>query len=102
MKLWSDNMAKLAKLPKLYATEDVKFVDKVAVAKFFTPYSNYTWYVIEGEKTEDGDWRFFGLVDGHEKEYGYFMLSELASLKRGSLPLVERDKYFSKTNVREL
>jgi hypothetical protein len=102
MKLWSDNMAKQAKLPKLYATENINLEDKVVVAKFFCSSSNYTWYVIEGEKTKDGDWRFFGLVDGAYKEYGYFLLSQLTSLMRGSFLLVERDKYFSPTKVSEL
>lgn len=44
--------------------------------KFFTPDSGWTWYVTEGEE-EDGDFRFFGFVVGFEKEWGYFVLSEL-------------------------
>ena len=62
--------------------------------KFFTPDSSWTWYVFEGEEDAIGDWTFFGLVDGHEKELGYFTLSELQEV-RGSLRLpVERDMYF--------
>jgi len=103
MKLWSDNTAKLAKLPKLRATEGIKFVDKVAVAKFFATNCNYTWYVIEGEKTQDGDWRFFGFVtNGKEKQFGHFTLSQLEILNRDKLQLIKRDKYFSATKVSEL
>ena len=78
-----------AKLPPLYSTE--KDEDPTAVAKFFTPASNWTWYATE----LDGEDRFFGLVDGFDKELGYFSLSELAS-SRGPLGLpIERDRWFS-------
>jgi len=62
--------------------------------KFFDPCGSWTWYVLEGEETEDGDWRFYGLVDGYEKEWGYFLLSQLESVE-GPLGLgIERDIYF--------
>ena len=78
-----------AKLPPLYSTEKDK--DPTAVVKFFTPDSNWTWYATEF----DGEDRFFGLVDGFDKELGYFSLSELASA-RGPLGLpIERDRWFS-------
>ena len=77
------------KLPPLYSTEKDK--DPTAVVKFFTPDSNWTWYATEF----DGEDRFFGLVDGFDKELGYFSLSELASA-RGPLGLpIERDRWFS-------
>jgi hypothetical protein len=81
----------LASLPPLYAQE--KVLDPVVHAKFFTPDSNFTWYVTEGEAEED-DFRFFGFVCGMEDEWGYFILSELESV-RGPLGLeIERDLYF--------
>ena len=81
----------LASLPPLYAQE--KVLDPVVHAKFFTPDSNFTWYVTEGEAEED-DFRFFGFVCGMEDEWGYFVLSELESA-RGPLGLeIERDLYF--------
>ena len=64
------------------------------VCKFFDPCGSWTWYVLGGEETEEGDWRFYGLVDGYEKEWGYFMLSELEMIY-GPLGLgVERDIHF--------
>lgn len=64
------------------------------IVKFFTPDSSWTWYAVEGSQTEDGDWEFLGLVDGLEKELGYFRLSELEEA-RGRMGLkVERDMYF--------
>lgn len=85
-----------ATLPDLYSQENT--ADPLVVLKFFTPDSNWTWYVLEGrqEATEDreDDWLFFGLVNGFEEELGYFTLSELEDA-RGPLNLpIERDLYF--------
>lgn len=81
-------------LPALYSTENVPTKDKKAVVKFFTPDANWTWYVVEGQKHDNGEFTFFGLVDGFEKEWGYFTLSEIQSV-RGALGLpVERDRHF--------
>ena len=67
---------------------------KKVIVKFFTPDAQWTWYAVEGSKQSDGDWEFFGLVDGLEKEWGYFMLSELQAI-RGQFNLpVERDRFF--------
>lgn len=87
----------LEKLPKLY-TQEEKGLEAVAIVKFFTPDSNWTWYATEF----DGDDLFFGLVDGFEKEIGYFRLSELQSVK-GALGLpIERDMYFKPKTLKEL
>jgi len=87
----------LKKLPPLYSQEE-KGLDAVAVVKFFTPDSNWTWYATEF----DGEDLFFGLVDGFEKEIGCFRLSELKSVK-GALGLpIERDMYFKPKSLKEL
>jgi len=80
------------KLPKLYSQEKVE--DPKIIVKFFTPWSNWTWFAYEGEKQKNGDWLFFGMVHGFEHEIGYFTLSELESA-HGPMGLkIERDKYF--------
>lgn len=90
MKLLTDEI--IEKLPPLYSTEDNS--DPMIQVKFFTPDSNWTWYIIEGSKQENGDWLFFAYVQGLESEYGYVLLSELESA-RGPLGLhIERDLYF--------
>ena len=77
------------KLPSLYAQDD-KSGKAIVHVKFFTPDANWTWYATEF----DGEDTFFGLVDGHCKELGYFSLSELQSVK-GVLGLpIERDLYW--------
>src|SRR5437870_4155309 len=62
----------LNKLPPLYSQENEK--DPMVICKFFYPDFSWTWYAIE----YDGKDTFFGLVDGYEKELGYFSLLELA------------------------
>lgn len=83
------------KLPKFYETENVKPENKVAVVKFFTPASNWTWYGIEYDSEQKV---FFGYVCGFEKEFGYFSLNELEEMNSA----VERDMYFSPTKLSEL
>ena len=79
-------------LPFLYTNEDV--ADPIAIVKFFTPFSNWTWYATEF----DGKDTFFGLVDGFDRELGYFSLSELEGM--GSK--IERDLYFKPVPLSEL
>lgn len=84
-------------LPELYVNEELGLL-AIAIVKFFTPDSNWTWYASEF----DGEDTFFGLVDGFEKELGYFSLHELATL-RGKLGLpVERDEYFDPETLENL
>jgi len=87
------------KLPPLYSTEKVEIPEKKLICKFFTPDSNWTWYATEYNPKER---LFFGLVDGFDKEWGYFSLTELEAV-RGKLGLpVERDRYFSPKKFKEL
>jgi hypothetical protein len=80
-----------ASLPALYSQE--RSPDPTVHIKFFTPDSDWTWFVTEGEPQDD-DFLFFGYVCGFEEEWGYFVLSELASIGgRGRLP-IERDLHF--------
>ena len=96
MKLLTE--AIIANTPKLYETEEVKLADKVLQAKLFTPWSNWTWYVIEF----DGEDQCFGFVKGHEAEFGYFSLKELASLTGPAGLKVERDRHFKPTKVGDM
>ena len=52
-------------LPGLYETEAEE--DPIAWVKFFTPHSYWTWYILEGQKQDDGDWLFFAHVEGMAK-----------------------------------
>jgi len=96
MKLLSAEILK--RLPKLYSQENEP--NPKIIVKYFHPLSNWTWYVTEGEKQEDGDWLFFGLVDGHEKELGYFLLSQLKGVKVRGLG-IERDMHFGEHRIND-
>ncbi|HBG26188.1 MAG: hypothetical protein A2Y10_04015 [Planctomycetes bacterium GWF2_41_51] len=85
------------KLPPLYSQEG-KGSKAVVHVKFFTPDSNWTWYATEF----DGEDIFFGLVEGFEKELGYFSLKELESV-RGTLGLpIERDLWWKPKTLEEI
>lgn len=96
MKLLTKEIEK--KLPKLYSQEHEKN-PKITV-KFFHPLSDWSWYTIEGDRQEDGDWLFFGLVDGFEKELGYFTLKQLEEVEVKGLG-IERDMYFGEHFLNE-
>ena len=89
MKLLTDQLR--ARLPPLYSQEAE--AEPMVYAKFFMPGTGWTWYVTEGSP-QDEDFLFFGFVVGLESEFGYFLLSELESV-RNQLGLgVERDLTF--------
>ncbi len=94
MKLMTKEL--LCKLPKLYSTESDK--DPKVICKFFTPWSNWTWYATEF----DGEDTFFGYVVGFDKEIGYFSLSELESVNGPFGLKVERDLYFDPQPLSEV
>jgi len=84
-------------LPPLYSQEG-KGGSAVVYLRLFSPDSDWVWMASEF----DGNDTFFGLVDGHEKELGYFSLSELEKA-RGKMNLpIERDLYFKPTTLEEL
>lgn len=84
-------------LPPLYSGEELGLMAQ-ALVKFFTPWSNWSWYASEF----DGDNEFFGLVSGLAVELGYFHLSELLSI-RGPLGLkIERDIHFKPQTLKSL
>ena len=79
--------------------EDVHF-------KLFSPYSNWTWYIIEYDP-ETGD--AFGIAEGQENELGYFNVHHLATIRIAPLPgssiqvpAIERDCYYRPEPVRAI
>ena len=94
MKLLTKEIRK--RLPPLYTNEDNP--DPVVQVKFFTPWSNWTWFATEF----DGEDTFFGLVKGLDTELGYFSLAELEQV-RGPWGLkIERDMYFDPKPLSEV
>ena len=94
MRLMTKELAK--QIPAIYTQEKVK--DPLVYAKFFTPWSNWTWYVTE----YDGIDTFFGLVIGFEKEFGYFSLSELESARGTFGMCIQREQTFKPRPLSEV
>jgi len=93
-------------LPALYA-QDGKGGKAVVYVKFFTPSSSWTWWVTEGSPITDNagrevDFQFFGLVEGHCRELGYFNLSELESVRTHMGLPIERDLYWRPRTLEEI
>ena len=88
----------LKKLPPIGHSIKTK-EEPQAIVKWFTPDSNWTWYVAEYDSENGMCW---GLVDGFEKEFGFFTIDEIQKLK-GPLKLpIERDMWFEKCNLNSL
>ena len=88
----------LKKLPPIGHSIKTK-EEPQAIVKWFTPDSNWTWYVAEYNPENGMCW---GLVDGLAKEFGYFTIDEIKE-SRGPLKLpIERDMWFEKCNLNSL
>ncbi len=101
MKMVTKEVEKLFNKFPLYS-QDGKGDDAKVLVKFFNPYGDGSWYVLEaGKPLEDGDRELFVYGVMHQEgEYGYMMLSDFTktTVRIGGcrLPL-ERDVYFSGT-----
>lgn len=102
MKLLTEEIKR--QIPSLYSQE--KETDPMVICKFFDPTGSWSWFVIEGQEEEDGDYLFFGYVIGFDAELGYFTLKQLETAKEGlsdlqALP-IERDLYFASCRVSDI
>jgi len=96
------------KFPALH-TNDKKRPDEIKViAKFYYPYSSWTWYAIEGEPLtgadgKEEDFLMFGLVWGTDKHLANFRLSELESINiKGAKILRDTDFETGKYTLSEV
>jgi hypothetical protein len=79
-----------AKLPPLYANEGKPPAEVPVIVKYFSPFTNWTWYITE----YDGDDIMYGFVAGEYPELGYVSLRELQHATVYGAPAVERDLYY--------
>jgi hypothetical protein len=75
--------------------------DPTVYAKFFTPWTGWTWYITEGED-QNGDYLMFGYTIGHDREWGYISLNELRSVTGPFGLKIERDIHFSPKKKSEI
>ena len=80
-------------IPKLYDTEDSK--DPIAYVKLFI--DGWTWYITE--LSIDDDICFGYVVSPFGSELGYFSLNEIQEVKGSLGTKVERDLYFTPTQL---
>ncbi len=79
-----------ASIPKLGETAEQS--DPILHVKWFTPTSNWTWWIAEYDPESQ---ICYGLVHGFAREWGTFSLPEIQEL-RGPYGLpVERDLHFT-------
>lgn len=88
-----------ATIPNLYETEDIPLAEKIVRLKLFTPWSRWTWFVVEYDPKRRLCW---GLVVGLETEWGYFSLDELEAIQGPAGLRIERDIHFRPQAVRQL
>jgi hypothetical protein len=75
--------------------------NQMIVAKLFTPWANWTWYVMN-QDPEDPDY-LWGIVRGpYDVECGSFSLSELQETRGIAGLRIERDLYFHPITAGEL
>ncbi len=88
----------LKDLHPLYSQEG-KGEEAKAIVKFFTPFSNLSWFAIEyNPETKE----FFGLVKGQDTELGYFSLTEFENYNKTKRVGIERDMYFEPKTIKEI
>jgi hypothetical protein len=97
MKLLTDELR--ARLPPLYSQEAK--AEPMVYAKFLLPGTGWSWYVTEGG-AEGDDFLFFGFVIGLESEFGYFVLSELESVRTALGVSVELDLTFTEGRLTDV
>jgi Protein of unknown function (DUF2958) len=95
MKLLTENLKKT--IPPLYTAEHEQ--DPMVWVKFFTPWTAWTYYVLEFDGTDT----LFGWVEGVDfPELGYSSLSEIESLTGPHGLKAERDLYFKPRRLSEV
>lgn len=70
------------------------------VAKFFTPWGDWTWYVMNQDPKDPN--YLWGIVKGFAVEMGSFSLSELETVTGPFGLKVERDLYFTPMPAKEV
>ena len=85
------------RLPPHYSQEECG-EEAIALVKFFIPWTSWTWYVSEYDPVER---RCFGVVVGHEREFGYFSIDELNAIRGPAGLTIERDLYWTPRPLKE-
>ena len=96
MKLMTEKLRK--EFQKTGSQDHLGFEAK-ALAKFFSPWSNWTWYATEFDEATG---EFFGYVEGLEKELGFFSLDDFERVNGQHGLIIERDMYWTPRTLTEI
>lgn len=89
--------------PPLYTHENTPAEDVPIAAKFFTPWSSWTWYMTEADFAQDLAFGYaINAAAPDCAELGYFSLAELRDLKGPFGLTVERDRHYGKHTLAEV
>lgn len=82
-------------------SQDGKRDNALVLAKFFMPSSAFTFYMLEGDISQQ---TAYGIIVGFDNsaEYGYISLNEMQTVRNRLGLGVERDMYFNKCKVSEI
>lgn len=102
MQLITDELKETFKQDFPLYSQDGKGKSAKVVAKYFMPAGRGTWYALEGQEQEGGDFLFFGYISIFDGEFGYWTLSQLEEIEipvkiegiGTGLVKIERDLYF--------
>lgn len=81
----------LKKIPKLGETKSVKIENKWLWVKLFTPWSNWTWYIVEMDQVTG---ECFGFIAFPMPIWGYFNIKELMEIRGSGGMKIKRDRHF--------
>ncbi len=91
----------LAKIPRLYETENIPLRDKIIHLHFFI--GGCDWYIAEYSPEEDLFWGYAILNgDTENAEWGYISFKELRELVVGPGIEVDRDLHWEPRSVQEI
>lgn len=92
------------KIPSLNKLEELD--NPLSIIHYFHAFGAGDWYVIAGDKQENGDWLFYGYVKSPLgamfDEFGTFTLNELTSVKKFGVNAIERDLYWEEVPINEI
>jgi hypothetical protein len=87
------------RIPDLHSGDGTRIADRTAWVKLFSPWSGWTWFVVEFSRSDEDT--CFGWVDGLNSEAGKFRLSDLRRFEGPAGLAVERDLLFEPQPLRD-
>jgi hypothetical protein len=91
------------KLPPIGSTDGKPANERKIICKFFSIASQQRWYVLEGDRRDNGDYELYTYTTGTgDDEYGYSMLWDMQEARWRNIPAIERDRHFGDHTLQEV